>query len=67
MITVREAIEALGGPTAAGRLVGRTAQSAVNWRLVNKFPANTYEILKRELADRNIEAPMSLWGMKEPA
>jgi hypothetical protein len=66
MLTVKDAIEILGGPTKTGRLVERTAQCAGNWRRKNKFPANTYEILKRELEDRNIEAPMSLWGMKEP-
>lgn len=67
MLTVKEAIEILGGPTATGRLVGRTAQSAVNWRAVNKFPANTFLILRSALADRDIEAPPSLWGIKEPA
>jgi hypothetical protein len=65
--SVREAIEILGGPTATARMVGRSPQSAVNWRAANRFPANTILILKDELAKRKAEAPSSLWGVKEPA
>jgi hypothetical protein len=65
--SVREAIEILGGPTAVGRMVGRSPQSAVNWRAADRFPANTFLVIKGELAKRKIEAPASLWDMKEPA
>jgi hypothetical protein len=65
--SVREAIEILGGPTAVGRMVGRSPQSAVNWRAADRFPANTILILKDELAKRKVEAPSALWGVKEPA
>jgi hypothetical protein len=65
--SVAEAIEILGGPTATARMVGRRAQSAVNWRAANRFPANTILILKDELAKRKAEAPSALWGVKEPA
>jgi hypothetical protein len=65
--TVPEIITELGGPTAVGRITDRSPQSVVNWRAAARFPAKTFLILQSELAARNIEAPPSLWGIKEPA
>ncbi len=65
--TASEIIDALDGPTATGRLVGRSAQSAVNWRAANRLPADTYLILQTELRERGFEAPASLWNMLEAA
>jgi hypothetical protein len=64
--TVADAIAKLGGPTATGKLVGRSAQSVVNWRAANKFPGDTYLILSAALEDRGLRAPPSMWGLIEP-
>ncbi len=65
--TASEIIKALGGPTAAGRIVGRSPQSANNWRIANRFPSNTFPILTRALAERGYTAPSSLWRIIERA
>lgn len=67
LATVAEVIDALGGPTATGRLVGRSPQSVVNWRASGKLPADTFLILQAELRDREILAPPSIWGIREPS
>jgi len=61
-----EVISHLGGPTAVGRLVGRSVQSVVNWRTSGRLPADTYLILQAELQDRDLAAPPSLWGIMQP-
>ena len=66
LTTVAEVIEQLGGPTAVGRIAGRSAQSVVNWRAAEKFPADTFLILDAALKQRDLSAPPSLWGMLEP-
>ncbi len=63
--TAAEVIEALDGPTATGRLVGRSVQSVVNWRAANRLPADTYLILNAALEERGYTAPGSLWNMVE--
>ncbi len=63
--TANEVIEALGGPTRVGQLVGRSVQSAVNWRAANRFPANTFPALTDALAEHGYEAPRSLWRIIE--
>jgi hypothetical protein len=63
--SAEEVIKRLGGPTAVGRIVGRSVQSVVNWRIANKLPADTFLILQAELRDRNLQAPPSIWGIRE--
>ena len=63
--TVPQVIEALGGPTATGRIVGKSPQSANNWRLANRFPAKTYPALNQALAELGYTAPSSLWRIIE--
>lgn len=64
--TAREIIEELGGPTAVGRIVGRSVQSIVNWRAKNRLPPDTFLLLSAALQEKQISAPPSLWGIKEP-
>lgn len=64
--TVAAIVEELGGPTATGKIVGRSAQSAWNWRAANKLPADTFLVLQAELRERGKTAPPSLWGIVEP-
>ncbi len=65
--TVPQVIKALGGPTATGRIVGKSPQSANNWRLANKFPAKTFPAMTSALAERGYSAPPSLWRIIERA
>lgn len=66
LTTASEVIEELGGPAAAGRMVGRSVQSAVNWRAANRFPADTFLIFQAELRERDMTAPPSIWGIRQP-
>lgn len=66
LATAAEVIEQLGGPTAIGRLVGRSAQSAVNWRTAGRLPSDTFLILQAELRSRDMSAPPAVWGILEP-
>lgn len=63
--TAGDVIQKLGGPTVVGRMVGRSVQSVVNWRSANKLPADTFLILQAELRDRDLNAPPSIWGIRE--
>lgn len=64
--TVEDVIRALGGPTKAAALVGKTAQAANGWRITKRLPARSFLVLNRELSARGLSAPPSLWGIKEP-
>lgn len=64
--TASDVVDALGGPTAAGRLCGVTTQAAWNWTATGKLPAVTYLIIRRELLKQKASAPIDLWGMIDP-
>jgi hypothetical protein len=64
--TARDVVEAVGGPTAAAALTGKTPQAAWNWGQRNKFPADTYVVLTAELERLGKSAPATLWGMRQP-
>ena len=65
--SIDEVLDALGGLTAAGRLVNKTAQHVHNWRIAGQFPAKTYLVFSEELKARGKKAPLRLFGMIEPA
>lgn len=56
-------VDALGGISAVATLTGRNYKAAAMWKSLNKFPANTYLILTKALADKGESAPIELWGM----
>lgn len=62
---ISEVIRALGGPTAVGRIVGRSPQSVVNWRAAKTFPPDTYLAISSALKEKGYDAPPSLWRMLE--
>jgi hypothetical protein len=61
--TTAQVIDALGGKHAVANLTGRSWSAVWNWEDRKAFPPNTYTALKAALADKNITAPDSLWGM----
>jgi hypothetical protein len=63
--TTNAVVKALGGTRAVAELTGRSDPAVSNWRKANSFPANTYLVLKSALAEKNITAPDSLWGMAQ--
>jgi hypothetical protein len=65
MQTSIEVIEALGGTKAVAEMTGRTYNAAANWRVFNRFPANTFVLMQTELVKRGLSAPVALWGMAE--
>lgn len=64
--TIDEVLKELGGLTAAGRLVGLTAQHINNYKAAGRFAPKTYVAFTEELRNRGFTAPRSLWGMLEP-
>lgn len=64
--TAGDVIDELGGTGATARLTGRKDQHVSNWRAAGKLPAKTFLILKAELNARGVDAPSSLWGIKDP-
>lgn len=60
--SVRDLVEALGGPKSAGEVLGTTPQNVVNWRLAGKIPARFHIVHSERLAERGISVPPSLWG-----
>jgi hypothetical protein len=60
-------IDALGGTSATGRLTGRKPAAVSNWRALNRLPPTTFAVLRAELQRHGYDAPLSLWGMAEPA
>jgi hypothetical protein len=66
LTTAEDVIRTLGKPTQVGRLVGRSAQSVVNWRRAKRLPADTFLVLSKELEQRGYTAAPSVWGIMEP-
>ena len=64
--TTTEIIDKLGGNAAVARLTSTTAKAVSNWRGFNRFPSNTFLIIKSELMRLGAVAPDHLWSMREP-
>jgi hypothetical protein len=62
--TVDEVIEALGGLTAAAKLVGRSPQAAWNWRDRKIFPPDCFVLMSAELTRLGKSASPELWGQR---
>lgn len=62
--TSDEVIDALGGTTAAAKLVGKLPQSINNSRRSGRLPADTFLIFSEALKARSKRAPTSLWGIR---
>lgn len=63
--TAREVIDALGGPTAVGRMTGDSPQAVCNWGKKGRLQPETYVVLSAALLKRGLSAPTRLWGMRE--
>lgn len=63
--TAGEVIDALGGTTATAEITGRKAQHVSNWRASHRLPANTFFILRDELAKAGKTARPELWGFSK--
>ena len=37
-----------------------------NWKAAGRLPKDTFLILRQALNERGMDAPPSLWGIKEP-
>ncbi len=61
--TVPAVLDELGIDTITS-ICGVRRKSVHNWKARHKFPAKTYKVLKRELANRRLSAPDDLWGME---
>ena len=64
--TTSDVIAALGGTRAVADLTHRTYNAAYNWRYFDAFPSNTFLVMQAALRAKNIDAPASLWGIREP-
>lgn len=63
--TVTDIIDALGGNEPVALLTSTTSKAVSNWRGFNKFPANTFIVIKSELMRIGASAPDHLWSMRE--
>ena len=59
-------IDTLGGNVPVARLTSSTPKAVSNWRAANRFPSNTFLIIKAELMRIGASAPDHLWSMREP-
>lgn len=59
----RTVVEKLGGIRAVAELTQRKYSAAANWPSFNKFPPNTFLVMREALRERHCTAPASLWGM----
>lgn len=69
LTTVKEVITELGGYDAVRELIPgkrKSTSAALNWTYRNKFPENTYAVMKAALEAKGATAPGDLWGMPEP-
>lgn len=62
--TVPEVIDALGGPQAAGRIIGRSPQAICQWQ--THIPAELYLIVSKACAIRGFDAPTWLFRFEAP-
>jgi len=65
--SMEDVIKALDGGANVAKLTGRSLNHLGNWRNdTGRFPANTYLVMRKALAEKGYEAPPALWGMLEP-
>jgi len=63
--TVAEVVDALGGPTKAGLIAGKSVSSMSNAANVHgRLKADCYLLMTKELERRGFAAPPELWGIK---
>lgn len=62
---VSRVIVALGGTGEVAKLIGGSPAVVSNWKKSGAFPPKTYITIQTALAQRNLSAPNSLWGMSE--
>lgn len=63
--TATEIIDLLGGNVAVAKLTSTTPKAVSNWRGFNRFPADTFLVIKTELVRIGHFAPDHLWSMRE--
>ena len=62
LTTADEVIDALGGTAAVAGLTGRGVTAVCNWRVEDRFPANTYLVMTKALRRERLGAPAELWS-----
>lgn len=65
-LTVGDVITNLGGPNEVARLTGSKPQAVYNWLREDRIPAKFFLLMSRELERKSMNAPLRVWGMKEP-
>ena len=65
--SVKELVDEIGGPKAAGELLSTTPQNIVNWRAAGKIPARFYIVHRKVLSARGLRVADSCWGFLEAA
>jgi hypothetical protein len=61
--SVREVVSTLGGARKVASIFDRHENAVWNWVSANRFPANTYIVLTKALAEVPATAPDDLWAM----
>jgi hypothetical protein len=64
LLTVADVIDALGGNEIAAETLDVAYNTICNWRMYNRFPTDTYLMIRDELKDRGLVAPDHLWPMR---
>lgn len=62
--TTAEVITALGGIDYLAEMSSISPNAVYNWRADRQFPADTYRLIKDELAEIGADAPDYLWPMR---
>lgn len=66
--SVDEAIEAIGGTSAAAKLLGTVPGTVSNWRTADRIPAEYFLIFSAEFGSRGLEFNPDIFGFKrEPS
>ena len=60
--SVKAIIDALGGNTVVGDLIGVSSQAVWNWKKRNRFSARTFAEMTEILEKHGYEAERALWG-----
>lgn len=64
LTTVSDVVKALGGSGAVAEKTKNAVSAVSNWRKTDKFPADTYILIKGELEAVGKTAPDALWSMR---
>lgn len=67
LTNIPEVFERLGGIQAVADLTGRKYKAAWMWIYLDKFPTDTYLIIKGALSNKGLKAKDALWGMSTSA